>query len=77
LPYDKVFVKYQAQGRGVNPKTPPCVCPWREPLEWQLTAGFHGTVNSPNTFILSCVPLRSAHFFETHTGIMRKIMTGQ
>ena len=24
---NKVFVKYQAQGRGFNPKPPPCVRP--------------------------------------------------
>jgi len=25
---NKVFVKYQAQGGGVNTRTPPCVRPW-------------------------------------------------
>ena len=28
FPYDKVFVKYQAQGGVLTPTPPPCVCPW-------------------------------------------------
>jgi len=25
---NEIFVKYQAQGGGFNPKAPPCVRPW-------------------------------------------------
>jgi len=42
------------------------------PQKWPLTVGFHGPVNSPNTFVFSWVPLQSANFFEALTWMMKK-----